>query len=370
MSKDRYGRRAPRRESVMIIAMISLVGQVALGGLADVSAPQPPPGKAQLANSLPSKIITTDGKTFNGVRLLKVQPDGLLVEYRPDAGGLGLTTLKFARLPESLQKQFGYDPRKASDYEHEQKLVTFALTQKLRQEEKAGTDVSTETSERPNVTGAVSVNNSNPTVAYTYYAPGQKPVDVGEYAAITEHQFTCHADFTFQDQPDTAGKTIRLSVKTVTITLGLSTHITEPQHPYDFLSRHEEGHRKIYEYYYRFGPEVAKRIGESTIGREFSPSTKDFETAKAEILPAAEAMVERQYLFRIDSIARVANQYYDQLADPSRTHVDVDQAVQQAIAKYGKPIDSQTQIPLSPPPFSGRQVTPPAFPPTFPGSPN
>jgi hypothetical protein len=190
--------------------------------------------------------------------------------------------------------------------------------------------------QRPNLTGAVSVNSSDPTVTYAYYVPGQKPVEVGEYTAVTEPHFTCHASFTFHEQQGTPGHPVRLYVDTVTISLGLSCHIIEPAHPYEFVSRHEEGHRKISEYFYRFGPQVANDIGKSMIGREFNPSETDVDAATAAILPVAENIVKMQYSTRIDEPAKGANQYYDQLNDPEGIHVDVDQAVQQAIAKYNK----------------------------------
>jgi hypothetical protein len=336
MGTNRYGRRTSSRETVIAIAVISLVGQVAFDGLAGVSAPQPNPPMALSPNSLPSKIITTDGKVYKAVRLLKVEPDGLLVEYRPDTGGTGLVKLKFAKLPASLQKQFGYDPLKASTFEHEQAHVMAALSQKMQQDEKTQTAMLNDMSQRPNLTGAVSVNSSDPTVSYAYYVPGQKPVEVGEYTAVTEPHFTCHADFTFHGQQGTPGQPVRLYVDTVTISLGLSCHIIEPAHPYEFVSRHEEGHRKISEYFYRFGPQVANDIGKSMIGREFNPPETDVEAAKAAILPEAENMVEGEYSSRINGPAMAANQYYDQLNDPEGTHVDVDQAVQQAIAKFSQ----------------------------------
>jgi hypothetical protein len=49
-----------------------------------------------------------------GERVKKVYPDGLLIE---GAGGIGLKKVKFRTLPESIQRKYGYDPRKAAEYE-------------------------------------------------------------------------------------------------------------------------------------------------------------------------------------------------------------------------------------------------------------
>jgi hypothetical protein len=351
MSTDRYGRRATRCESVVIFAVLSLAGQVAVGGLADVSAPNPAPGTAQPANPLPANITTTDGQTYNAVRLVKVEPDGLLVEYRPDAGGLGLMTLKFAKLPASLQKQFGYDPRKASDYEHEQNLATFALAQKLRQDEKASMAASTEVSERPNLSGKVSVNSSDPTVTYTYYAPGEKPDSLASNIATCHHAYQCHADFDVHSEPGAAGQPTHFYIDAVRITLGLNSQITEPKSPFDYIRLHEERRRQIFEYFYQLGPQVANSIGESMIGRVFTSSDTDIETAKADAMAQAQLNVVGQYLARLDSVAREADRYYEKLSDYSQNNLDSDQLVQQAIAKYANQIDTQTPIPMNSPSF-------------------
>jgi hypothetical protein len=127
------------RKSAITLAVIFLGGPFAFAGPAGMSASQPNPGMAQLTNSLPPKIITTDGVIYIAPKLLSIQPDGLLVEFQPNTGGTGLAKLKFAKLPESLQKQFGYDPQKASNYEHEEKLAMLALRQKLEQDEQVRT---------------------------------------------------------------------------------------------------------------------------------------------------------------------------------------------------------------------------------------
>ena len=195
--------------------------------------------------------MTTDGKTYNAVRLVKVEPDGLLVEYRPDAGGLGLMTLKFAQLPEPLQKQFGYDARKASDYEHAQNLATYALAQKLRQDEKASMAASTELSERPNLNGKVSVNSSDPIATYTYYVPGEKPDFLVSDIATCQPDYRCHADFDVHSEPGAAGQPAHFYIDAVRISLGLNCQITEPKSPFDYIRLHEERRRKIFEYFYQ-----------------------------------------------------------------------------------------------------------------------
>ncbi len=206
------------RKSAIILAVIFLGGVPAFAGPAGLPAPQPNPGTTRPTNSLPSKIITTDGVTYNAPKLSRVEPDGLLVEFQPAGGGTGLAKLKFAKLPQSLQKQFGYDPRKASDYEHEQKLATQALTQKLQSDEKARSAALTlenEASQRPNLAGAVVVNSSEPTVTYTYYTPNQKPAALNSDVATCHHSYQCQADFDVHAEQSAVGGPLHFSIDKV-----------------------------------------------------------------------------------------------------------------------------------------------------------
>jgi hypothetical protein len=39
------------------------------------------PGQSQSLPALPRRILTTDGKTYDSVRLLRAEPDGLVIEH-------------------------------------------------------------------------------------------------------------------------------------------------------------------------------------------------------------------------------------------------------------------------------------------------
>ena len=75
---------------------------------------------AQTDTKFPSQITTSDGKLYNGAEKLRVDPDGILVSYQPVERGIGLAKLKFRDLPDDLQKQYGYDPKSAAEYEKQQ----------------------------------------------------------------------------------------------------------------------------------------------------------------------------------------------------------------------------------------------------------
>jgi hypothetical protein len=352
------------------MAVISLMVQFAFAGLAGTSAPQPDPPMALSSNSLPSKIITTDGMVYNAVKLSRVEPDGLLVEYQPDSGGIGLAKLKFAMLSESLQKQFGYDPRKASAFEHQESLAAFTLSKKLQRDENAQNAVLNNMSQRPNLIRGVSVSSSDPSVTYTYTTPGQQPAAYLEGYSDCQPNYQCDADFDVHAKPSATGPPFRFQIDSVNISLGLSCHLTEPKIPYDYIRIEQEERRKIYEYFYRFGPQVARRIGESMIDKEFISRETDFETAKKSVLSQAEALVKRRYSIQLSSVAQRADQYYEKLTDHGQNSFDRDKAVQEAIAKYSDQINLQTPRPVGPPRIPGNPGVRPPSSQAIPLSPN
>jgi len=356
----RFSKRTSRRKAVIIIAVISLVAGSAFAGPVGAPPSQPAPPTTVSTNALPSKIVTTDGKVYHGVKLIRIEPDGLLVEYEPDAGGIGMGNLKFTKLPASLQKQFGYDPVKASAFEHAQSLATFALSQKMRQDEEARTAMLNDMSQRPNPVGTVSVSSSGPTVTYTYYTPDEKADLVGSSISVCNHDYQCRADFDFHSEQTVAGQPIHFYVDAVRISLGLSCNLILPKTPYDEVRIHAEGHRKIFEYFYQFGPRVADSIGKSMIGEEFTPPETDFEAAKKSALFQAQAVAQSQYITRLDSVAREAEHYFQKLTDYNENNYDSNLAVQQAIAKYSGQIDLQTHASADAP-FSHNPVTVPPY---------
>jgi hypothetical protein len=76
------------------------------------------------ANSTPAKLPATitlnSGKTYESARLVSADPSGLTIEYAPPGGGIGLAKIRFSSLPDSLARDFGYDPAKAAAFDAEQ----------------------------------------------------------------------------------------------------------------------------------------------------------------------------------------------------------------------------------------------------------
>lgn len=99
-----------------------------------------PPGDI-VANSVakkPQKQLMIDGKVVKTAHLDKVQPDGLLISYTTTDGSFCVKLFHFENFPKSVQKQYGYDPQKAADFEADQKLGNAAFAQQMIEDDKMG----------------------------------------------------------------------------------------------------------------------------------------------------------------------------------------------------------------------------------------
>jgi len=86
----------------------------------------------------PTAITDLDGTTYKSIRILKVEPDGLMIEYAPPAGGIGLKKLWFVNLSTELQLKYGYDAQKAAEYKAAQATGEARLRKEMQvQQEQA-----------------------------------------------------------------------------------------------------------------------------------------------------------------------------------------------------------------------------------------
>src|SRR5438445_7623160 len=77
--------------------------------------PRPPPDEAAAKDSFPRQITTLDGRIYKSVRILKVKPDGLEVQFKPDKGGIGIATIRLANLPSDLRRRYYADALASED---------------------------------------------------------------------------------------------------------------------------------------------------------------------------------------------------------------------------------------------------------------
>jgi len=82
-------------------------------------------------------IVTRDGKTYKNVQVKSIAPDGLLIAYTPDTGGVGISKLKFQDLPDDLQRHYGFNRTNAVAFEKAELKSTGQLRAQLIAQDKA-----------------------------------------------------------------------------------------------------------------------------------------------------------------------------------------------------------------------------------------
>lgn len=321
--------------AVLVILLVTLAGFDGEAAPAFVLTDKIP---ALPSKSLPSKVITTDGQTYQGAKLLRVLPDGLLIQYQPDSGGMGLARLKFARLATSLQKQFGYDPKKASDYQAGEKIAMTELSRRMREDENISLGVLDATTR-----SSVVVKADKPTIKYSYYdSTGPKPPQISDgMDGVTQYAFGCSPAFDFQVTHPGTGGPFGFRIQTMTIDLDLVIHITLPEGEHGTLKEHEEGHRKIIEYFYSLGPAAARNAAGLLTGMEQTSVAGDYAAARAETFAKAAGEVQAEYTKYIRELCGQANDYYDELTDHGRNGKDANQAAEEAIRRYAPQVAAE-----------------------------
>jgi S1-C subfamily serine protease len=107
-------------------------------GWAAAATAQPsaaPSGTAAPAAGL--VIVTRDGKTYKNVEVKRVAPDGLLISYAPDTGGIGISKLKFTDLPDDLQRRYGFNSTNAVAFEKAERQSNGRMRAQLIEADKA-----------------------------------------------------------------------------------------------------------------------------------------------------------------------------------------------------------------------------------------
>jgi len=281
--------------------------------------------------------VVSDGEVYDGAKLLRIEPDGLVIEYSPPARGTGMAKLKFTRLPESLQKQFSYDPQEGSDFEKRQALAMAAMREKLQKQDR-GKALRAEIVRD----ALVPVQISSPAVTYTYYDPaGPKPSCIADgMDACTRGDFKCVLKSDLDDraqgsQSQSEGFSM-VEIKSARIALELLITIVLPEHATEGLKAHEEGHRKINEHFYALGARAVERAVEQ-LSEEISLSATNAQAAKGAALSRALSAARREVVTYGKIPGNDANAYYDELTDHGRNRIQSDDAVRQAIERFQSP---------------------------------
>jgi hypothetical protein len=87
---------------------------------------------------MPKKITTRAGIVYKNTKIARIDPSGLTISYSMAGGGLGITKITFDQLPPDLQKECGYDPQAAAEFQAGEKQAAAQWAAKMTADEKEG----------------------------------------------------------------------------------------------------------------------------------------------------------------------------------------------------------------------------------------
>jgi hypothetical protein len=170
------------------------------------------------------------------------------------------------------------------------------------------------------------------TFAMHTFDPTAAPADMPPLSAGEEAQ----CDSNFASKASVKGQPERIdanhaviTVTEVKVTLELKINIWVPERATQHVIEHEQGHRKISEYYYRTADKVAERIAAEYLGKRVSVTGADLDAEVSKLLRQMGVDITAEYNDKLSP--GPAQQRYDDLTDHSRNDVVSSDAVAQTL---------------------------------------
>lgn len=115
----------------------------------------------------------------------------------------------------------------------------------------------------------------------------------------------------------------------IDVTLNLDITIWTPKNATKTVIDHEEGHRKISEYFYKDAAEIAREIALPYLDKKYPLNGSDINGKLTELTNRVARDVVGAYSDRM--IVKPTQVRYDEITDHSRKNIPVDEAIAQAI---------------------------------------
>ena len=120
-----------------------------------------------------------------------------------------------------------------------------------------------------------------------------------------------------------------LTITQVKVTLQLNLTIWVPADVTPHVTEHEEGHRRISEYYYQSADQLAARIASNYLGRQVEVSGADLNAESNKVLEQMAAEITDEYNKQLNT--EPTQLLYDSITDHSRNEVTAQDAVDHAL---------------------------------------
>jgi hypothetical protein len=161
--------------------------------------------------------------------------------------------------------------------------------------------------------------------------PASMPALTPPEAAVCHYEFGVESGVDYSYEPFD-GVSMRLRIDAVTLVTRLEVEVWTPRNARRKLLEHEQGHRRICEYYYANAEAVARAAAEPVLGQRFSGRGATEDEARKAAVARAVGEIERAYMSRTSDRCAAAQQRFDEITQHSTADVEVDEALAQAVA--------------------------------------
>ena len=177
------------------------------------------------------------------------------------------------------------------------------------------------------------------------FDPASPPSDMPPLTAGENAE--CVSDFI--SNANVAGQTLRrdathgtVTVSSIKMALQLNITVWVPAGVTPHVIEHEEGHRRISEYYYQTADKLAERVAATYMGKQIEVAGEDLNAESTKALKQMAAEISDEYDRELNT--EPTQLLYDSITDHSRNEVAVQDAVDHAL----KNVTIESPQPTSP----------------------
>ena len=159
-------------------------------------------------------------------------------------------------------------------------------------------------------------------------------------AAVTKSVYGIGTQFSVQlesEQKKIGRTTAKVKVTSVNVDVSLKITIWLPNDVTRVISDHEEGHRKLSEYFYKDAEKIARNIAQGYVGKVYEAVGADAEAASRAAIDKAINELSQKYMGQTQSLSVKANAIFDELTQHSRNQkISVQKAMDESIERAKK----------------------------------
>ena len=191
---------------------------------------------------------------------------------------------------------------------------------------------------------AVTINRASPSVEHRKFDRNNPPSDMPQLepqeAAVTKSVYGIGTQFSVQleGEQKKLGKSVaRVKVTSVSVDVSLKITVWLPHDASRVIADHEEGHRKLSEYFYKDAEKIARNVAQGYVGKVYEGQGTDTEAATRSAIDKAINELSQKYMGQTQSLSVKANAVFDELTQHSRNQkISVEKAMKDSIDRAMK----------------------------------